>query len=78
MDDEAWARRIKTLGLSSLALLLLDVAGGLGVLGSHALLMIQPLASGIVDDAVMERTIAFLSSPDSIRGFKRRLSGEET
>jgi hypothetical protein len=61
---EAYARRIDALGISSVALPLLDVAHAFGFLGSQALLMIQPLTAGIVNDIAIERTVTLLDNPE--------------
>jgi len=72
---ETWARRIEVMGLSPAALSLLEVAHAFGFLGSQALLMIQPLVTGIVDNATLERAIALLDSPelqDRLRAYLER------
>jgi hypothetical protein len=74
---EAWARRIDALGLSSMILLLLDIVHAFGFLGSQALLMIQPLAAGIVNDVTIERTVALLDNPELLEQFTACLKREE-
>lgn len=73
---ETWARRIETLGLSPVALSLLDIAPAFGFLGSQALLMTQPLVSGIVNDVTLERTAALLDSPELLEQLRVRLEEE--
>lgn len=75
---KAWARRIDALGLSSIALPLLNIACMYGFLGSQALLMAQPLAVGIVDDVTIERTVALLDSPELLKQLMVCLEGEES
>ena len=74
---ETWARRIENLGLSPMAIPLLEVAHTFGFLGSQALLLIQPLMAGIVDDATLEQTIALLDSPELQDRLRAFLKGEE-
>jgi hypothetical protein len=77
---EAWARRIETLGLSPVALALLDLAHTFGFLGSQALLMAQPLATGIVtgivNEATLERAVTLLDSPELQEQFRVYLEEE--
>jgi len=73
---EALARRIEALGLSSVALSLLDVARTFGFLGSQALLMAQPVVTGIVSDITIERTVALLDSPELLNRLMVCLEGE--
>jgi hypothetical protein len=75
---ETWARRIETLGLLPVALPLLDIAHAFGFLGSQALLMTQPLLTGMVNDATIERTVALLDSPELLDRIRARLEGEES
>ena len=72
-----WARYIETLRLSPVALSLLEVVYAFGFLGSQALLMIQPLVTGIVNDTTLERTVALLDSPELLERLKMCLEGEE-
>lgn len=74
---ETWARRIEALGLSSVALPLLEVAHAYGFLGSQALLVTQPLITGIVNDTTVERTVALLDSPELLEQLKMCLEGGE-
>ena len=73
---EAWARRVKTLGLTSVALPLLEMAEAFGFLGSQVLLVIQPLVSGFVSNTAFERTVALLDSPVLLDQFRVCLEGE--
>lgn len=74
---EAWARRIEALGLAPVALSLLEIAHAYGFLGSQALLMAQPLMTGIVNDVTVERTMALLDSPELLARLKVCLEEEE-
>jgi hypothetical protein len=75
---ETWARRLETLGLSPVALVLLEAARAFGFLGSQALLVVQPLVTGIVKDTTFERTVDLLESPDLLEQFRVCLKGEES
>jgi hypothetical protein len=52
---------------------LLEFARAFGFLGSHALLIAQPLAHGIVDDESFERATALLESPALLDRLRDRL-----
>lgn len=73
---EAWARRVETLGLKPVALLLLEMAEAFGFLGSQALLVVQPLVSGFASNTAFERTMALLDSPELLDQFRVCLEGE--
>jgi hypothetical protein len=73
---EAWARRVETLGLTPVALPLLEMAEAFGFLGSQVLLVIQPLVSGFVSNTGFERTVALLDSPELLDQFRVCLEGE--
>lgn len=75
---DTWARRIEALGLSSAVLPFLEIARAFGFLGSQILLMAQPLVSGIVNDAALERTMALLDSPELLDRLRVCLEGEES
>ena len=75
---KAWAKRIDTLGLSSIVLPLLDIAHTFGFLGSQAIVFAQPLAAGIVNDVTIERTVALLDSPELLEQLRTCLEGEES
>lgn len=75
---EMWVRRIGALGLSSVALSLLEIAHAFGFLGSQALLMTQPLLGAIVGDATIEKTVAVLDSPELLDRLRVSLEGEES
>jgi len=75
---EAWARRIEALGLSPVALPLIEIAHAFGFLGSQALLMTQPLVTGIVNDATLEQAMALLDSPELLDRLRVCLEGEES
>ena len=76
---ETWAQRIEALGLSPVALSLLESTRAFGFLGSQALLVAQPLATGIVDDTTVERAATLLDSPqllERLRTYLERERGE--
>lgn len=75
---EAWARRIRGLGLSRVLLPLIDVAHAFGFLGSQALVITQPLTAGIVDDTAIEQAAALLSSPELLEHLRVSLEGGES
>ena len=75
---EVWARRIDALGLSPIVLPLLDIAHAYGFLGGQALLMAQPLASGIVNNATIERAVTLLDSPELLEQLRACLEGEKS
>lgn len=76
-----WARRIDELGLSPVTLSLIEVADEIthafGFLGSQALLVAQPLLTGIVNDTAVERTMALLDSPELLDRLRMCLEGGE-
>lgn len=74
---ETWARRIEVLGLSPVALPLIEIAHAFGFLGSQALLMAQPLVTDIVNDATLEQATALLDSPELLDQLRVRLEGKE-
>jgi hypothetical protein len=76
-ERRAWfeilAGRVEALGLSPVVLPFLEVIRAFGPLGSQALLMAQPLMTGIFNDTTIERTAALLDSPELLEQFKTRL-----
>ena len=74
---KGWARRIEALDLSPVTLSLLEIARPFGFLGSQALLIAQPLLSGIVSETTIERIATLLNDPESLERLKTRLEGEE-
>ena len=60
---DEWTERIDHSGLSVVALPLLEIGRGLGVLASHALLLIQPVLKGLVDSASINRYVTILEDP---------------
>lgn len=72
---ETWARHIETLGLSPVALALLEIAHTFGFLGSQVLLVAQPLMTGIVNDTTLERAVDLLESPEMLERFRVCLEG---
>ena len=73
---EAWARRIEALGLSPVALALIETARALGLLGSQVLLVAQPLVTGITNDATLERISALLDDPELLDQLQLHLEGK--
>jgi hypothetical protein len=60
------------------ALSLLEFAHAFGFLGSQALLMVQPLVTGIVSDAAFDQTVALLGSPELLDRLRVCLEREES
>jgi hypothetical protein len=58
-----------------MALLLIAIARPFGILGGQALVMAQPLLSGIVDDVAVERTVALMDNPGLLDQLRVRLEG---
>jgi hypothetical protein len=75
---EKWAKRIEALGLSSVALVLIEIARPCGPLGSQALLMAQPLLTDLISDTAVERTTALLDSPKLLDQLRACLEGKES
>ena len=75
---ETLASRIDGLGLLPVALSLLEIAKALGFLGSQMLFIVQPLLTGIVDDATFERTVTLLESQELLERFRIRLEEQES
>ena len=73
---EAWARRIEALGLSPIALPLLDIAHAFGFLGSQALYMTQSLAAGIVNETTIEQAAVLLDNPELLEQLRISLEKE--
>ena len=74
---ETWARRIETLGLSPVTPLLIELVRAFGFLGSQALVLAQPLMTGIVSETALERTAALLDSPELLDRLRAHLEKEE-
>jgi len=75
---ETWARRFERLGLSPVALVLLEIARAFGFLGSQVLLVAQPLVTGVVNDTTLERAVDLLESPEMLERFRVCLEGGES
>ena len=73
---ETWARHIEALGLSPVVLPLIEVAQAVGFVGSQALLAVQPLTSGIIDDRGIERAAALLEDPALLAQLRTSLEGD--
>ena len=74
VDD--WAGRIRALGFSSGALLLVDLARAFGVLGSQAVLLAQPLVGGLVGQVTVDRLSALLEEKELLDRLEVGLRGE--
>jgi len=72
------ARRIEQRGASSLALLLIEIARPFGFLSSQALLMAQPLLTGIIDNTTVERATVLLDDSELLNRLSATLEGVET
>jgi hypothetical protein len=70
IDQEQWldelAERIDHSGLSVVALPILEIGRGLGVLASQALLLIQPVFKGLVDTASINRYATLFEDPAAL------------
>jgi hypothetical protein len=77
---DQWAERIHHSGLSPVALPLLEVSRGLGFLASQALLLGQPVLTGLVDKESINRYVALLEDPaaldDLIKRIERKAKGD--
>ncbi len=73
---ETWARRIEALGLAPLVLPFIEAARAFGFVGSQALLFVQPLVAGIVNDASIEQTATLLESPALLERLRACLEGD--
>jgi hypothetical protein len=69
------AGRIEQRGVSSLALLLIAIARPFGFLGSQALLMTQPLLTGIIDNTAVEQAAILLDNPELLNRLSATLEG---
>ncbi len=67
------ARHIAALGLTPLALPLLETARAFRPLGSSGMLLAWPLLRGLVEENTLARTAALLDDPDSLSRLQRLL-----
>lgn len=72
-----WARQIQALGLTSIALLAVEIARPFGFLGSQALFIAQPLLTGMVDSTAIEQATTLLDSPELLNRLRVCLEGGE-
>lgn len=63
MQPERWVQRIKEAGWEPVAIPLLEVARALGFVVAQALLIGQPLLVGLVDEAWLQKAVAWFSDP---------------
>jgi hypothetical protein len=75
---EDWAGRIRALGFSSGVLLLIEMARAFGPLGSHGVLLAQPLVDGLVDQVTIDRLASLLEQRDLLDRLELSLRGEAT
>ncbi|TET53534.1 MAG: hypothetical protein E3J64_03405 [Anaerolineales bacterium] len=74
---EDWAGRIRALGFSPGALLLIETARALGLLASQALLLVEPVIGGFVDQGTLNRLSALLEDGELLDRLELGLQGEE-
>ncbi len=70
---EQWADRIHGSGLSVIAVPLLEIGRGLGFLASQALLLTQPIVTGLVDEASFNRCVRLLEDPAALERLIERI-----
>jgi hypothetical protein len=70
---DQWAEHIHDSGLSVVALPLLEIGRGLGVLASHAILLAQPILAGLVDEENIAQCVALLEDPSALERLIRRV-----
>ncbi len=74
---DEWAGRIAASGFAPVVLSLLEIARAFGVLGSQALLVAQPLLTGIVAETTVEQTMTLLESPQLLERLEMQLAAKE-
>jgi hypothetical protein len=74
---EAWVDQLETMGLSALALSLLETAYAFGFLISQTILVAQPVLSGIVSDARIEQATNLLNDPEQLDRVRQQLKKKE-
>jgi len=76
--QEQWldqlAERIHQSGLRVVLLPLLEVGRALGFLASQALLLTQPVWTGLVDEASVNRYVTLLEDPVALEGLIERVA----
>jgi hypothetical protein len=77
MQTEEWARRIERTGAEPVAVLLLEVIRALGFVAAQALLLGQPLLTGLMDDATIRKAASWLEDPGQAEQLLKRLEREE-
>ena len=70
---DQWADRIHRTGLSVVALPLLELGRGLGFLASQALLLTQPILTGLVDEAKFDRYVRLCEDPAALEALILRI-----
>jgi hypothetical protein len=55
------------------ALPLLEIGQGLGVLASHALLFSQPILAGLIGEETLNRYVTFFENPAALDGLIERI-----
>jgi hypothetical protein len=72
----AWTERVEALGLSSMVLLLIEIARPFGLLGGQVLLALEPLLAGIVTDGTVTKVSALLQDPGLLNHLECHLEKE--
>ena len=70
---DQWAERIDQSGLTIVAIPLLEIGRGLGLVVSHILLLIQPLLVTVVDKNSINRYINLLEDPAAVESLIDRI-----
>lgn len=73
MQADQWARQIEQKGLGSAIFPFLETVRALGWVFAQALLLAQPLLSGLVDERVLARAYGWLEDPQSAEQLLRQL-----
>ena len=70
---DGWADRIHDSGFSVVVLPLLEIGRGMGFLVSQALLLTQPILTGLVNEANFKQYITLLEDPAALEGLIERI-----
>jgi len=77
MQAGEWIRRVERAGLSSILVPLLETTRALGFVAAQALLLGQPLLSGLVQKSTLHRAVDWLEDPQQMRQWLHLLEEEE-
>ena len=77
MQAEEWTRRIERTGAEPVVVLLLEAVRALGFVAAQALLLGQPLLTGLVDEATVRKAASWLEDPGQAEQLLKRLEREE-